>query len=92
MNDQTTAYRSKIVFANIVGGMRSIIDTMDELGMQVHADNRVHIALVDNEVPINSGQPFPVEYETALLALWQDENVRKCYERAYEFALPENMP
>lgn len=72
--------------------MRSIIDTMDELGMEVNPANRVHIPLVDNEAPINTGEPFPPEYEAALTALWGDVKVRECYNRAYEFALPENMP
>lgn len=80
------------MFSNIVGGMRSIIDTMDDLGLEIAPQNRRHIELVDNEVPINSGDPFPLEYHEALMALWNDPKVRECYDRAYQYALPENMP
>lgn len=83
---------SKIVFANIVGGMRSIVDVMDEQGMEVGRENRHHIDLVDREPPINTGQAFPGNYQNALQRLWDDEGVRECWARAYEYALPENMP
>lgn len=80
------------MFSNIVQGMRSIIDTMDEEGLQVAQENRFYISLVDNEVPVNSREPFPREYLLALKSLWADPNVQECYSRAYEYALPENMP
>lgn len=83
---------SKIVFSNIVDGMRSIIDTMDEEGMQVAHENRQFISLVDNEYPINTGEPFPMHYLHGLKRLWNDPEVQGCYALAYEFALQENMP
>jgi guanine nucleotide-binding protein subunit alpha len=79
--------RSKIVFSNIVGGMRSIIDTMDDLGIAVSVPNRKHISLVDNEIPINTGEAFPLKYLEALKGLWGDEGVSEVYSRAHEFAL-----
>ncbi|KAL7423443.1 hypothetical protein Q5752_001023 [Cryptotrichosporon argae] len=89
--EEVEDYR-KIVFSNIVSGMRSIIDTMDELGLAVAANNRRFISLVDNEVPINTGEAFPVRYLEALKSLWHDEQVQDCYRRAHEYALQENMP
>lgn len=89
--DLPLTHYSKIVFSNIVGGMRSIIDTMDELGVAVAAENRKYIDLVDNEVPINTGDSFPPPYYEALKALWEDPNVQKCYSQGYTYALPENM-
>lgn len=83
---------SKIVFLNIVDGMRSIIDTMDEEGMQVAHENRPFINMVDVEYPINTGEPFPMQYYHGLKRLWYDPEVQECYSRAYEFALQENMP
>ncbi|WOO82500.1 Guanine nucleotide-binding protein alpha-2 subunit [Vanrija pseudolonga] len=82
----------KIVFSNIVGGMRAVIDMMDELGMGVAHENRRFINLVDNEEPVNSGQPFPPRYFKALKSLWDDEGVQECYSKSYEYALPENTP
>jgi guanine nucleotide-binding protein subunit alpha len=72
--------------------MRSIIDTMDEEGMQVAQENRPFISLVDNEYPINSGEAFPLHYLHGLKRLWNDTQVQECYALAYEFALQENMP
>ncbi|KAK4683577.1 hypothetical protein P7C73_g6666, partial [Tremellales sp. Uapishka_1] len=89
--DEIEDYR-KIVFLNIVSGMRSIIDTMDELNMSVTVPNRKYIQLVDQDVPINTGEPFPMRYLEALSSLWKDEGVVKCYERAHEWALQENLP
>jgi guanine nucleotide-binding protein subunit alpha len=89
--DEIEDYR-KIVFSNIVTGMRSIIDTMDELGIAVAAGNRKYISLVDNEVPINTGESFPRKYLEGLKALWADEGVQRCYSSAHEYALQENLP
>jgi guanine nucleotide-binding protein subunit alpha len=72
--------------------MRSIIDVMDEQGMGVAPENRAYISLVDDEPPINTGQAFPMSYFYALQRLWDDEGVQGCWMRAYEYALPENMP
>lgn len=80
------------MFSNLVTGMRLIIDTMDELGMSVSEENRQYVSLVDNEPPINTGEPFPLEYKPALEALWKDEAVQGCWAKAYEYALQENMP
>lgn len=81
----------KIVFANIVGGMRSIIDTMDELGLAIATENRRYVALVDSEPAINTGEVFPPKYLEALRRLWEDEQVQACYARAHEYALQENL-
>lgn len=67
--------------------MRSIIDTMDDLGIAVSVTNRPYISLVDNEIPINSGEKYPLKYLEALKGLWKDEGVKEVYSRAHEFAL-----
>jgi guanine nucleotide-binding protein subunit alpha len=81
----------KIVFANIVGGMRSIIDTMDELALAIAPENRRYVVMVDSEPAINTGRPFPIHYLEALRALWADPQVQEVYSRAHEFALQENL-
>ena len=88
--DEIEDYR-KIVFANIVGGMRSIVDLMDELSMAIGQSNRKYIALVDSEPAIETGEPFPIKYLEALKSLWTDEQVQACWKRAHEFALQENL-
>ncbi len=64
---------------------------MDDLGLAVSPPNRKYISMVDNEVPVNTGQPFPLPYLEALSSLWKDENVQKCYKEGYRFALQENL-
>jgi guanine nucleotide-binding protein subunit alpha len=88
--DEIEDYR-KIVFTNIVGGMRAIIDTMDELGLAIAAENRRYVAMVDSEPAINTGEAFPNKYLEALRNLWADEQVQTCYARAHEYALQENL-
>ncbi|WWC90831.1 uncharacterized protein L201_005768 [Kwoniella dendrophila CBS 6074] len=82
----------KITFSNIVGGMRNIIDVMDELNLAVLSENRRFISLVDSEPPINTGESYPIKYLNALKSLWNDPNVQECYKRGNEFALSENIP
>ena len=72
--------------------MRSIIDMMDELGLAISPSNRKYVPLVDQEPPINTGQPFPRQYFEALQALWADGQVRGAYDRANGYALQENIP
>ncbi|AFR95728.1 guanine nucleotide-binding protein G(o) subunit alpha [Cryptococcus neoformans C23] len=90
-SDEVEDYR-KLTFSNIVGGMRAIIDVMDELGLAVQPENRRYISLVDAEPPINTNDSYPIKYLTALKRLWEDPSVQECYKRGNEFALAENMP
>ncbi|KGB79401.1 guanine nucleotide-binding protein G(o) subunit alpha [Cryptococcus deuterogattii 99/473] len=90
-SDEVEDYR-KLTFSNIVGGMRAIIDVMDELGLAVQPETRRYISLIDAEPPINTNEPYPTKYLTALKSLWVDSGVQACYKRGNEFALAENMP
>ncbi|RSH88616.1 hypothetical protein EHS25_002843 [Saitozyma podzolica] len=89
--DEVEDYR-KIVFSNLVTGMRAIIDTMDELGMAVQPNSRKYIAFVDNEPSLSTGEDFPKKYLEALRVLWADKGVQECYAKRNEYALQENLP
>ncbi|KAL7409655.1 guanine nucleotide binding protein, alpha subunit [Mrakia frigida] len=82
----------QLVFSNLVSGMRTIIDTMDQWEMCVAPDNRRNVAIVDAAPDLQTGQAFPIEYMRPLLSLWTDPEVQRCYERGNEAALPENLP
>lgn len=84
--DEVEDYR-KIVFSNLVTGMRAIIDTMDELGMAVQPNSRKYIAFVDNEPSLSTGEDFPKKYLEALRVLWADKGVQDCYAKRNEYAL-----
>jgi len=81
----------KIAFENIVGGMSSIIDIMDELSIAVSPPNRRYIQLVDNRPSLSTGEPFPIKYLEPLKSLWADPGVQSTYAKGYEYAAPENM-
>lgn len=86
----TSDYR-QLVFINIITGMKLIIDAMDNLELAVTPSNRQYIAQMDNAPDLNSDQSFPLEYKTAIEALWHDEMVQVCWSRGNENALPENL-
>lgn len=87
-DDEIEDYR-KIVFTNIVGGMRSIIDQLDELALPISNENRRYVSMVDSEPAINTGEVFPPRYLQALRALWSDPTVQEVYAKAHEYALQE---
>ena len=60
--------------------------------MAISPANRKYVTMVDQEPPVNTGDPFPPQYLDALRALWKDDQVQACYSRAHEYALQENIP
>lgn len=82
---------SKIAFENIVGGMSTVIDIMDEMGTAVANANRKYIHMIDNRPSLSTGEPFPIRYLEALKALWRDPGVQATYAQGHEYAAPENL-
>lgn len=81
----------ELVFENVVTGMRSLVDLMDELNLAVSTQNRRYISLIDNPPNVERGEVFPAEYLEALRALWDDPQVQSCWSSGYERSLPENL-
>jgi guanine nucleotide-binding protein subunit alpha len=79
----------QLIFENLTRGLRSLLDAMVEMGLPVSPEIMVYVDMIDDSPDVGDGEPFPPEYETALRTLWDDENVRKGWNRGNEAALPE---
>lgn len=79
----------KLIFENLTRGLRSVLDAMVEMGLVVSPENMSYVSMIDDIPDLGDGEPFPPEYQTALRTLWEDENLRKAWNRGNEAALPE---
>ncbi|KAK0190213.1 heterotrimeric G protein alpha subunit 4 [Armillaria mellea] len=84
------SYR-QLTFDNLTGGLKCILDAMEDMGLKVSEDNIGHIDGIDSARYLKDGEPFPVEYLQPLKALWLDPGIRAAWERGNEAALPENL-
>ncbi|THH12970.1 hypothetical protein EW146_g7198 [Bondarzewia mesenterica] len=87
---EVESYR-QLVFNNLTHGLKYLLDAMEDMGLEVSAENAEHIDKVENAVDLRDGEQFPVSYLEPLRVLWADENVQKAWERGNEAALPENL-
>lgn len=78
----------RLVFANLVQGMKCILDAIEEWGGQFeHNFLDIFVAFPD----IAAGEPFPPSYFEPLRLLWNDSAVQSAFRRGGNFAVPENM-
>ncbi len=82
------SYR-QLTFDNLTGGLKCILDAMDDMGLKVSEDNIECIDNIDSARYLKDGEPFPVEYLVPLKALWHDPGICAAWERGNEAALPE---
>ncbi|KAJ1025550.1 hypothetical protein NDA13_004358 [Ustilago tritici] len=82
----------RLVFLNLVQGMESILDVMEEWTVDFQHDANIgHLSLFVSYPDISEGEPFPSNYLVALKDLWSDEGVQSVYRRGNEAAVPDNM-
>jgi guanine nucleotide-binding protein subunit alpha len=79
----------QLVFDNLTRGLRSVLDAMEDMELEVLDENQPYVELVDGARDLRDGEVFPSEYHAPLKALWTDPNVQKAFERGNEAALPE---
>ncbi|TDL22342.1 guanine nucleotide-binding protein alpha-2 subunit [Rickenella mellea] len=84
------SYR-QLVFNNLTQGMKSLIDALDDMGLEVSDDNQHYISMIEDAPDLKDSQEFPMEYYEPLKSLWEDENVQKGWQRGNEAALPDNL-
>lgn len=81
-----------IIFTNIAGSMKLILEAMDGYGIAFQNpenEQYVHMMLKDRE--LGRGEAFPREYLPALKSLWEDAGVQSAVGRGNEFALHDNL-
>ena len=82
----------RLVFLNLVQGMESILDVMEEWAVDFQRDANIgHLSLFVSYPDISEDEPFPSNYLVALKDLWSDEGVQSVYRRGNEAAVPDNM-
>ncbi|KZV77441.1 heterotrimeric G protein alpha subunit 4 [Peniophora sp. CONT] len=88
--EEVESYR-QLIFNNLTQGMKYVIESMDDMGLEVSSDNAHLVELIENAVDLRDGEAFPTDYYEPLQALWTDSGVQKAWERGNEAALPENL-
>ena len=79
----------QLIFINLTRGLRSVLDAMIDMELALSPENMAYIDMIDNVPDLGDGDPFPPEYQVALRKLWEDENLKKAWNRGNEAALPE---
>ncbi|KAH8826020.1 guanine nucleotide binding protein, alpha subunit [Flagelloscypha sp. PMI_526] len=87
------SYR-KLVFENLVRGMKSVLDAMQD--MEISLSSTIQESgwpqLLEEAEDVKDGDPFPASYLPVLKSLWTDPVVQLAVSRGNEAALPENLP
>lgn len=86
--EEVESYR-QLVFNNLTHGLKSVLDAMEDMQLEVSAENEEYVQLIEDAQDLRDNQPFPEEYHEPLQKLWEDTNVQKAWERGNEAALPE---
>lgn len=82
----------RLVFLNLVQGMKTILDVMEEWSIDFQDDSNIdHLSLFVSYPDISEDEPFPTNYLVALKDLWLDQGVQSVYRRGNEAAVPDNM-
>lgn len=79
----------QLVFNNLTHGLKYLLDSMEDMGLEVGPENADYIDVIENAVDLRDGEAFPAAYAEPLRTLWSDTNVQKAWERGNEAALPE---
>jgi guanine nucleotide-binding protein subunit alpha, other len=79
----------QLIFNNLTHGLKYVLDSMEDMGLEVSPENSQHIDLVENADDLRDGEVFPHPFYEPLRALWTDKGVQQAWERGNEAALPE---
>ena len=83
-----------VIFGNLASSMRVVVTNMEKLGIpfgnQVNRDHAQVIQSLTTSIPNYS--TLPPEVTEAFWSLWQDDGVKECFRRAYEYQLNDSAP
>jgi guanine nucleotide-binding protein subunit alpha, other len=82
------SYR-RLVFDNIIQGMRTVLDATEDMGYSVGSLNSPHAKLIQAAGSLHDGEPFPITFYEALTSLWNDSSIQAVWERPNGYALPD---
>ncbi|KAH9966681.1 heterotrimeric G-protein alpha subunit, GPA2-like protein [Russula dissimulans] len=81
----------QIIWNNVTHGVKDVLDSMEDMGLKVSAENRVHVELIEKADDIRDVEAFPQGFFWSLNALWNDKGIQQAWGRGNEAALPENL-
>ncbi|KAG0050502.1 hypothetical protein BGZ83_004699 [Gryganskiella cystojenkinii] len=80
------------VFSNMVTSMQSILIAMEDENITLsNSENEKFLSVFATIPRVNSGAPFPPQYQQALKALWSDTSVQETYRLGHTYALADNV-
>lgn len=90
-NNEERAVFKEIVFTNTVQSMKAILDAMADMNLPLEtSDNEAHLQTIKalpNQIEV---EVFPPDAAAAIVALWTDAGVQKCYARSREYQLNDS--
>ena len=79
----------QLIFNNLTHGLKYVLDSMEDMGLEVSPDNSEHIELIESANDLRDGEVFPGPFYESLKLLWNDKGVQQAWDRGNEAALPE---
>jgi guanine nucleotide-binding protein subunit alpha len=87
-SQEVESYR-QLIFNNLTHGLKYVLDSMEDMQLEVSPENSEHIELVESASDLRDGEIFPNQFYEPLRALWNDKGVQRAWDRGNEAALPE---
>ncbi|KAH9048808.1 heterotrimeric G protein alpha subunit 4 [Lactarius hengduanensis] len=82
----------QLIFVNLTHGLKYVLDSMEDMELEVSPENSEHVELVESAGDLREGEIFPSQFYEPLRALWNDKGVQRAWDRGNEAALPEKYP
>ncbi|KAI9445579.1 heterotrimeric G protein alpha subunit 4 [Lactarius indigo] len=89
-SQEVESYR-QLIFVNLTHGLKYVLDSMEDMELEVSPENSEHVELVESASDLREGEIFPRQFYEPLRALWNDKGVQRAWDRGNEAALPENL-
>jgi guanine nucleotide-binding protein subunit alpha len=79
----------QLIFINLTHGLKYVLDSMEDMELEVSPENSEHIELIENASDLRDGEVFPPHFFEPLKLLWNDKGIQQAWDRGNEAALPE---
>lgn len=87
-SQEVESFRQQI-FNNLTHGLKYVLESMEDMQLEVSPENSEHIELVESASDLRDGEIFPTHFYEPLKALWNDKGIQQAWDRGNEAALPE---
>ncbi|ORY76358.1 guanine nucleotide binding protein alpha subunit [Protomyces lactucae-debilis] len=80
-----------VVFQNLLVSMRTMLEAMELLEVELRQENEDYIDLFLRDYEIERNEPLPAAFYGAMTRMWQDEGIQEVALRGNEYALHDNV-